>query len=376
MAVTITQEPSAYSPSGNPLRYTFNSDQYTQANFSFIVETYVNGAKVREERVFLERTNTAHIDISETVDALLSPPAVIEDFNSESGTTADIYIIVRENYGTPPTNQASATSTTTTAFKGEISKERFTTVDFDTDWKVQKWLTNHPTNNISVLRNQVPIASMITGSSQTIAVKFYDINDTLLHSYSSIQNFTIHQVNAGQTALLNTTGVTNFQLSQTAYFTIQIGTSDILTYTYLDDYCYNPKALLWTNEYGSFDTFVFTHNDMRKGRTEAKSFERQFGYWDGTTFDYDPLQSGTIDYIKTKTTEGSLVSGWMRQNEHDWLVELYNSTLYYLYDADGNTPEHINVTNSSWKNDQDRFEDLISEEVQYKLTNKQKSLRR
>ena len=43
MAITINDVPQDYSASGNPIVWTFESDQTGQANFSFLVEVYVGG---------------------------------------------------------------------------------------------------------------------------------------------------------------------------------------------------------------------------------------------------------------------------------------------------------------------------------------------
>jgi ribosomal protein S17E len=376
MAVTIESTPNAITPTGNPITYTFSSDQTGQPNFSFIVETYVNLVKVREEKVFPERSNVGHVDISETVDALCSAPAVLDGLNNNASTRVVVSITVRENYGTPPTNQASASSSITQAFKGCISNSRFETVDFNTDWVNKKWLTNVPNNEAKILRNQVAIAKMLVTGSKTIYLEFYDSSGTNIHSYSASNLYTVWQINVSQANLLASTGISAFTLSQTAYFTVQIDTSEILTFRYLDDYCYSPKALLWVNEYGSFDTFVFTHNDMRSGSVEASTYRRQYGEWSGTDFEYNQANSGRIDYSKTKTVRGELISGYMREQTHTFLTELYNSPFYLLYDADGNNPDAIRVTGRSWKIMQDRFDDLIDEKVQYELSNTQNSVRR
>jgi len=376
MAVTISQEPAPYSPSGNPLMYEFSSDQTAQANFSYIVETYVGGVQVKEEQVFLERSTKSHIDIQETVDNLLSAPTVKTDFEADSGTSADIYIKVYENYGTPATNQASATSSTTVAFKGEISKERFLTVDFDTDWKAQKWLTNTPNNAVSILRNQVSISSMISTPAAKLTLTLFDSAGGTIYTYNTTQTREIWQVNTSQASILAGTAATQANLDNTAYFTLKIQGSETLTFTYLDDYCYNPKSLLWVNEYGSFDTFIFNHNDIRKGSNSSKSYTKQFGSWDGTTFGYDPLDSGAIDYVKTQQIEGTLVSGYMTEEIHNFMVELYDSPFYLLYDAAGNGAESISITSNSWNYNQNRFDELIMEEVSYKLSNTKKSVRR
>jgi len=375
MAITYHTIPKAYSPSGNPLMYRWSSDQTGQPNFSYIVEVYVNGAKESEERIFPESGAYAHIDIQETVDALISSPALLSSFHSESGTVADIFIKVRENYGTPPVNQLELNSSTTKAFKAEVDKKTYEAIDFDTDWKLQKWLTNNPDNNIEILRDQTFSASMIVGSNQTIYFEFYDENDVSLWSYNVANNYDIWQVTGDSDSLVSVTGITPALLNQAAYFTIQIDASELLRFTYLDDYCYQPKALQWLNQYGAFDSFIFVHNDIQGARIDSKSFSRQFGYWQGNDFVYESDKAGQIDYVKTRTDLGRLISGYITEPLHAWVVELYNSPFYVLYEIGGNS-NAINILGSAYELGQDRFNGLIDEDIQYKLANTTNSVRR
>lgn len=374
MAVVIHSTPKAFSPSGNPLSYVFSSNQTAQANFSYIVETYVNSAKQREERIFPENGIYAHIDISETVDALIQAPAILSGISNASGTSQSIYIIVRENYGSIPINQASATSATTIAFKACVDNRRFETINFDTTYKAQKWLTNHPTNEVSILRSQNAICSMIVNSSQTLVVTLYSSNGTLLSSYNQTANRVIWQVNISNATLL-AVAISQSVINNTAYITVQIGTSELITFRYLDNYCHSPKALLWTNEYGSFDTFIFEHFDIRTGNVSGNMFKKQFGEWSGNSFVFNSLNSGEIDYSKTKITNGSLVSDYMTEIEHSWLIELYNSTFYVVFNIAG-VAEAVRVTKTQFEYLSERFEDLIMEQVDYTLSNTQKSIRR
>ena len=374
MAVTIHSTPKAISPSGNPLSYVFSSNQTAQANFSYIVETYVNSAKQREERIFPENGIYAHIDISETVDALIQAPAILPGISNASGTSQSIYIIVRENYGTTPINQASATSATTIAFKACVDNRRFETINFDTTYKAQKWLTNHPTNDVSILRSQNAICSMIVNSSKDLVITLYNSAGAFISSYSQTENRVIWQVNISNATLL-AVGISQTNINNTAKITVQIGTSEIMTFRYLDNYCHSPKALLWTNEYGSFDTFIFEHFDIRTGNVSGNMFKKQFGEWSGNSFVFNTFNTGDIDYSKTKITNGSLVSDYMTEQEHTWLIELYNSTFYVVFNIAG-LAESVRVTKTQFEYLSERFEDLIMEQVDYTLSNSQKSIRR
>lgn len=374
MAVTIHTTPKAWATSGNPLIYEFSSNQSGQANFSFVVETLYNGSKVREERVFPEVSGgKAHIDISETVDCLLNNPQIFSTFGNDSATSALISIRVIEYYGSPATAQGNATSSQTRAFKGSVSAEVFEDIDFDADWKLKKWLTNHPTKNISVMRNQMIIASMITGGTGTLTVTLYDANGAVLDSDTLAITQNILQVNLSNAGLLDT-GFSQADIDASAYMTAQVNSSETITFTWIDDDCINPNSLLWLNEYGAYDTFCFTHNKIDKGQVTAKDFGKQYGGWNGTTYTFNPLNAGQTTYSTNRQTTGTLVSGYMTGEINAWLMELYDSPRVILYAPNGSA-KAVNLLSRSYEVEQDKYEDLISEEVEYKLSNDKHSVR-
>lgn len=377
MAVTINSTPNNWSPSGNPLVYEFTSNQSGNVNFSYIVETLFNGAKVAESRVYPEVSGgKAHIDISETIDALLLNPALSDDLYSEHGTSGLISIKVTEYYGSPPTAQANATSSQTRAFKACISDERFNDVDFDSDWKETKWLTNHPTNNFEVLRLQDAIFCMIVDADCALNVTLRNSAGGVIDS--DIFNTTglkIIRVNLNRQSLIDA-GFSSGDIDSAASIDIDIDatyTSETITITYVDADCINPSSLMWVNEYGAFDTFCFKHNRVTRGTGEAKEFGRQFGGWVGTTYTFNPLNSGLRNYAVKSTPQGTLISDYMIQSLHDWLMELYNSPQVILYTTDGSSVA-VNLLSRSWEDEQDKFEDLIMEEVEYRYSNVKRSI--
>ena len=57
MALTIHDTPVNYTPSGNPVVWTFSSDQTAQANFSYLVEVYVGGTLRGRQQIFTGNGN-------------------------------------------------------------------------------------------------------------------------------------------------------------------------------------------------------------------------------------------------------------------------------------------------------------------------------
>jgi hypothetical protein len=143
MAVTIYDEPQKYSPSGNPLVFTFSSDQTGQENFSFIVEVYVEGALQSTHQVFRQFNTLSKFDCSGILSSTLESPLIVDGSLTTTYDSAinSYYVIVYEKYGSTPTIQASATSSTVNAFNGSLRHPEW--INFD-------YLTyNSDTNNAS-----------------------------------------------------------------------------------------------------------------------------------------------------------------------------------------------------------------------------------
>ena len=132
MAVTIYDEPQLIAPAGNPLVFTFSSDQTAQPNFSFIVELYINSTLRLTQEVFRQFNTLGRIDVSEAVQSTLSSPLVVDGTLLTFYDTAinEYYIIVYEKYGTTPTIQASDTSTTLYGINAALRHQDFIAWDY------------------------------------------------------------------------------------------------------------------------------------------------------------------------------------------------------------------------------------------------------
>jgi hypothetical protein len=371
MAITYTQNPSFYTPSDNPILYGFTSDQTGQVNFSFKVETYINAILVSTDTVYPESGTRSHFDASNIAKYVVPSPITTNVLSTDANQINTVQVKVFEVYGTPAIDQGSLLSFTTLTFKSRLSNEDFTVTDFDGDYVGKLFLTNRPrTENIQVLRLQDVYTSMIVNSSETLEINFYDSSNVLIETYNDTQNYKIWQLNL-RSDLLDAVMIGS--IDDVAYYTVQIGTSEIVTYEFFDNYCFNPHSLVWMNEYGSFDTFVYSHNNELLGSTKTKSYKKQFGNWEGTLFNYDLKNSGQIDFFKEVIDQGVLSSDYIEDTIQNWLNEQYKSTFMLLYNLAGFAIA-INITDSSFKEEQGRFEELIFSIVKYQKSNSNKSM--
>jgi hypothetical protein len=367
MAVTIHTAPGAWAPSDNPLTFTFSSNQTAQPNFSYVIETYFNTVKVAEDRVFPESGIRAHYDCSPIISGLMPQPQFRTALWQDAAITASVYVTVNESYGTTPTLQASATSGAVITFKGAFGDDDWESYD-GTTWANLKFNTKYPrTQRMYALRNQDFYLNQFTGSSKQLSISLYREDTSLIGTYTDTQTYAVAQVCINPTNLQTTAGFSPAEILESAYFTVQIGTSEILTVYWHTQTCNSAYALQWLNEFGSFDSYVFAHNLERTGSVEAQEFGKQFGKWNGTSYVYDADDSG-VQRSKTNTTRGGTIyTDWIEEAQQQWLVELYSSTLHRLIYSSG-VSKGIKLTSNQFTFKQQRFEELISEAVAFDFT--------
>jgi hypothetical protein len=131
MAITLYDEPQLIAPAGNPLVFTFSSDQTAQPNFSYVVELYIDSTLRLTQEVFRQFNTMGRIDVSEAVQSELinMPPTTNIDFDATDAMVT-YAIIVFEKYGTTPIIQASVTSTTLKAFNGALEYKNWINWDY------------------------------------------------------------------------------------------------------------------------------------------------------------------------------------------------------------------------------------------------------
>ena len=365
MAITIHTTPLQFSPSDNPLTFTFSSNQTAQANFSYIVSTYLDNVKVGEDRVFPESSTRGHYDCSPIVRGLMPSPTFGTALWQDSQINAELYIIVQEEYGTTPSLQASGTSSTIDIFKGRFSDKVWEDFNAPTQYQNLLFMTNYPrTQTMWQMRGTDFYLNMLCDASKQLEIKLYISGGVLLDTYTNTQNYAIAQLNLNTTNLIATAGFSSGDVASAAYYTVQIGTSEILTIHFFDEYCNAPNTLMWVNDFGAFDSFIFAHNLEKSASVVDRSYSKQFGGWVGTSYQYDSTQSGERRVGTTVNMKGTIYTDWIYEAQQQWLVELYRSPLYRLYSSTG-TYEGVVVTSTQYTFMQQRFEDLISESVSF-----------
>lgn len=378
MAVTINQEPQLISPVGNYLTFTFDSDQTAQANFSFYVEVYINSSFHSAHTIFPENSANARIDVSGILRTFVSsniPSSSIEEDYSNALT--EYAIIVYERYGTPPINQASATSSTLQIFNGSLRYPEFTL------WNYQYYdpalildslfLTDFPRTEKRYVRfyENLYLGSFCTTPAPiTLFIELFDISGNTIASdnYALTQtDFTL--INVAPQIIVSNTIITQNDFDQCYRYYVYIdysGASNTETYfIYMDQDCtrYDPVRLLWLNKYGVWDSFTFKLLSQESTDITSSRYEGEPGAWSGAQYNYTLSKGMNRTYHKHAVDKLLINSDWMKEAVQNWLVrELFESPVVYIQQSDGSV-ELVNVTNANYLLKQRRKDGLIQEQI-------------
>jgi hypothetical protein len=384
MAVTIAQNAQKYTPSDNPIIFTWYSSEYLQTNFSYIVDVYINGTLDSRQQIFVERGGGySHFDCSEIVRTYVSTPIIGgSSVVNDAGISVEVYLIVREFYGATPTLHANETTNTINAFKSSLSNVEFDSFDY-TDFIIsgtaKRFLTDSP-NDLYIREGQDYYLTIIADEilDQGLQVTFYDENDSVITSFDytdGVSTDKIYQYNLNSDNYVST--LTQGVLDTVKYLDMVIidnggGELSETKRLYLDRGCDYGAELIWLNKYGGIDVFNYSHNLIRSSDVNGKQYEKQYGGWVDVTYTLDSTNSGMHSYFKTANDKVTLVSSYINSATQNWLVNsAYISPLVYFFDS---IRQMCSINGTAYSESQDRFIEETTEIVELALPNMRKSV--
>ena len=387
MAVTIYDEPQDISPAGNPLMFTFSSDQTGQDNFSFIIEVYVNSALHSTHQVFRQFGTLSKFDCSGILASTLLNLEITTDFEFDATNSMSSYaIVVYEKYGNPPITQASASSSTLKAFNGALRHQDWIDWDYTiydpNQTQDAVFLTDFPTSQKSfcgIVENfYLGYFEQSGMAGVSFIIDLYDINGVVTSGDSfGLTSTEFNILNVGPTAIASASPVltiTDFS-SDCYYYEFRVdvaGVSQVGPFRiYVDKDCkrYETRRLHWLNKYGVWDSFTFSLVSIDSSTVQSYGYQREKGVWDGTSYTYPLYQGEKTTFAKTASDQLILNSDFIRQEVQQWLVRgLYESPVVYLEVEDGTEFEPVNVTNSNYQFKTRRRDGLIQEQITIERT--------
>jgi hypothetical protein len=371
MAITYLQQPASQSiqATDNPIVFQFSSNQTTQANFCFIVETLLNGLVVSTDKVFPERGNRAHWDASKISMTSVKPTLRTTGIISMQ-TLPQLTVRVAERYGTTPVTQAFSASNTIKLLKARCSDE-----DYQLDWiedtyvPDEKWLTEIPEGKMIVSKKYPIYASILTTDAAVqVEAYCYDATGNLLGIVSEQSTAGGDKVNVQITPQDIIAEIAPASIDELDRLEIYMNQSEALTAEFVPNECTEFHQLNWMNKLGTYDQFLFGHNHDQETAISALEYKKQFGAWNSSNvFQFDPLTSGDTTYTKIIQPTGIVYTGWISQEYQNWLAQIYYSINTILFEED--KTYGIVVTETKSMKMQSRFDELLNFQVSYKKSN-------
>lgn len=394
MAVTITSSPQAFTPSDNPVTWTFSSTEFAQANFQFLVEVYVNAALRSRHIVFPEvNSNTAHFDAeaNKITNLICSQPAPDPStliFAKSAANNATIYIKVIEQYGTPIASYLNASSATIRVFKASLNDNNFVNyLNTDYIWNGgagKKFMTLIPrTEYLScALTENLWVLFMTNSTALNIRVSIYvgGIGSSNTVAITNSVTSPISLINVGVQSIIDNTPFVLSSFTGASHYTIEVTVggvySEIFRINY-DEACTNfgIKRLHFLTSIGSIDAFSFTKVNDTSRTIQHFGMEKQWGGFNSSNvFVYNNNQGREVDYLTTSSGRLTASTDWLSQVIQNWLVdELYESPFVLLETTSGTVLKRVKVLNTSSRQKQNILGNLFSETVELNLSESRKS---
>ena len=391
MAITIQQQPQLFSTAGNPIVWTFESDQTAQPNFSFIVELYLFGNLYSTHQVFPQFGILSRFNASEALKSFLSSPLIVNGTLTTDYNTAitNAWIVVYEKYGTPPAIGASATASTIKPFNAALRHPEFINWNYQ-DYNVD---SNNPlTPGVLFLTSWPRTRKYFCGLNERIFLGFisadvsfnvrFRLKDSagvvIANVLTSLTLNDLTVIDCSPATIIANTTITLANFAAAAYYEviargtgpgINNGSSETFQ-IYIDTEChrYPTRRLHWLNKFGVWDSFTFTLVSTESTKVAGSTYERESGIWSGTNYIYPLYQGEMTTFSKRAEDTMILNSDWIYEDVQQWLVrELYESPNVYLEASTGGF-EPVNVTNQGYDLKQSRKDGLIMETIEIKKT--------
>jgi len=391
MAITIQQQPQLFSTAGNPIVWTFESDQTAQPNFCYIVELYVFGTLYSTHQVFPQFGILSRFNASEALKSFLSSPLIVNGSLTTDYNTAitNAWIVVSEKYGTPPAIGASATTATMKPFNAALRHPDFINWNYN-DYNVDSnnpltpgvlFLTSWPRSRkyFCGLNENIFLGFISNDTSFNVRFRLKDAaGGTIANVLTALTLNDLTVIDCSPATIIANTSITALDFAAAAYYEviargtgpgINNGSSETFQ-IYIDNEChrYPTRRLHWLNKFGVWDSFTFTLVSTESTKVASSTYERESGIWSGTNYIYPLYQGEMTTYSKRAEDTMVLNSDWIYEDVQQWLVrELYESPNVYL-EASTGAFEPVNITNQGYDLKQSRKDGLIMETVEIKKT--------
>jgi len=376
MAVTIHQTPEAFTPSDNPVVWTFSSDQTAQSNFYYQISIYIDDALVAEEQIFPESGIYAKYDASDWASNSCNRPTTSTAMEADAANTCEVRITITERYGTPVADQASTAGTNIVCWKAGMFNEDFAAWDssayvVDGVTTDLKWLTNFPTEYYQKvgLTEHVRLMLLTDETDVDLTITLYDEDDNSIASASSTYgaaNF-VSIFNFAPDVIVDDTAITDANFSTCSYYIISEDSGEVEDYRFeiQTDCQYDSyKRLHFLSTWGSIESLSYNLVSRVSNNPKSYGYRRYWGEWNSSAFEFNDSQGTDLDFAKIVTRSMRIESDWLFEEIQHWIVDnLHTSNLVMIEDTAGVLLERsikARRSEKKWNKEDQLFTDKVT----------------
>ncbi len=364
MAITLISAPSSYKPAFNPIEWVFSSNNYTECDFIYLCDLYVNGALAIRLKTFPEGSNGyGKFQVQRTLQDFLSfnfRHAII-DWTGNANGICEYYLEIRESYNTSSDCTGSVTISSvlyTTETSPSFPKfawnaalqykeyDQFTLSKYLITDYTSKFLTRIPNKSLIGLEDRFTIGFLQEDSTvRKMEIKTYDLDGLIIDTYyySNTQYVPIDytelliSVGCGPDNLNNvaldsspTQPIINGNVS---YYTISLvdvsGTriSELKRFD-IDTRCtpFRKYRLWFLNRLGQFDSYNFDLVNRKSIDISRSEYTK--------ILDTDYSEGDRGQSVLDVDAGENLVfnTNWLTEAEGKWMEELFTSPEVYVVD--------------------------------------------
>jgi hypothetical protein len=333
MAITNHQSPAAYTPSDNPIIWTFSSNQTAQPNFVYIVKVFINDVQVKSEFAFPENGIYARTDASDYASNACSLPTISNDLIVDANNYCKVKIQVIEFYGSTPAEGASWTSSNVVAWKAKMTDEDY--IDWDpadyTFGTSAKWLTNFPSTlyspKVAATGEQIRLMCINNLNTVNLIFRLYDADGNQISNGTygfTATSYRLCIVNATPSVIVNESiGITQADFDAASYYTVEDNLDLVPFRIDIDTDCKfsTYKRFHFIGQWGSPESFSFNLISRESGSIKSFGYEQEFGQWDGNQFEFNKEQGTIIDYAKIVDKKLTVESDWVPEVIQHYIIE-------------------------------------------------------
>jgi len=386
-SITLYNEPSKFSPAGNPLIFTSYSSDITEDGFKFLAEVYINDTKITTLNKQATEGNYQFFDISRLADNYLT-----YDFNPDIitptlGANSVIKYEVKGGYRTDAASGVTSYGTGYT-FNGVLDRTVFNAYDgtsiecrpespySGTSSTLGNFLTDYKTRNVGtgdrgtlssynrLTESQYDNILIITYSESGSIIDLYKMLNTYYTTldYKQFQlTFPAYPVNmdaagndgnyykwiaggwSGYTGNVITTAVATYTINF-GYSAQQV--SNFYTFNIVDKCTpYDQIQMSWMNNWGAFDYLTFNLKNSTIDNFERNEYSKTLGTLTNQNWSYNDTDFETKAFNINNRKEYLINSNWLNDDESSRVIEMVSSPIVYAYIDDEWLPRVVTVEN-------------------------------